>query len=66
MNGNAAGSVPLAGAFWDAGAEVFVDKGVNGRWTETLTREDCAAYHALAESNLGSECSRCLTEGSGS
>ena len=32
MKRNATKSVPLGGAFWDAGAEVFINKGVNGRW----------------------------------
>ena len=36
-------SVPLGGAFWDAGAEVFINKGVNGRWSDTLTPEEVAA-----------------------
>ena len=40
MKRNATKSVPLAGAFWDAGAEVFINKGVNGRWRDTLTAAD--------------------------
>ena len=32
MKRNATKSVPLGGAFWDAGAQVFINKGVNGRW----------------------------------
>ena len=38
MKRNAPKSVPLGGAFWDAGAQVFINKGTNGRWTDTLTR----------------------------
>jgi aryl sulfotransferase len=31
MKKNATKSVSFGGAFWDAGAEVFINKGVNGR-----------------------------------
>ena len=37
MKANATKSVPLGGAFWDRGAEVFINKGINGRWKDTLT-----------------------------
>ena len=63
MKRNATKSVPLGGAFWDAGAEVFINKGVNGRWTETLTPEDNEQYLAMARSELGEECTRWLTTG---
>jgi aryl sulfotransferase len=39
-------SVPLGGAFWDAGAQVFINKGTNGRWTDTLSAADVAEYEA--------------------
>jgi len=41
MKANATKSVPLSGAFWDAGAQVFIHKGENGRWRDILTAEDC-------------------------
>lgn len=63
MKANARKSVPLGGAFWDAGAEVFINKGVNGRWLEVLTREESAAYAQRAEEELGSECARWLATG---
>ncbi|MFT5048718.1 MAG: aryl sulfotransferase [Chlamydiales bacterium] len=63
MKRNATKSVPLGGAFWDAGAEVFINKGVNGRWTETLTATDVAEYEARAEKELGAECARWLATG---
>ena len=46
MKQHATKSVPLGGAFWDTGAQVFIHQGVNGRWTETLTSEDIAEYEA--------------------
>ena len=58
-------SVPLGGAFWDAGAQVFINKGVNGRWAETLTPEDVAEYEARAAQELGPECARWLATGEG-
>lgn len=63
MKANARKSVPLGGAFWDAGAEVFINKGVNGRWLEVLTREESAAYAQRAEEELGFECARWLATG---
>ncbi len=63
MKQNATQSVPLGGAFWDGGAETFIHKGVNGRWADTLTPEDCAEYEARAERELGAACARWLANG---
>ena len=63
MKANATRSVPLGGAFWDAGAQVFINKGVNGRWTDVLTAEEKAEYEARAVKELGPECARWLATG---
>jgi len=63
MKANATKSVPLGGAFWDAGAEVFINKGVNGRWRDTLTDEDVAEYEARAREELGDACAHWLQTG---
>lgn len=63
MKANATKSVPLGGAFWDAGAEVFINKGINGRWKDTLTAEDSAWYEAMARSELGEACAQWLQTG---
>lgn len=63
MKANATKSVPLGGAFWDAGAQVFINKGVNGRWHDTLTAADVAEYEARAKSELGADCARWLETG---
>lgn len=60
---NATRSVPLAGAFWDAGAEVFIHKGVNGRWFRTLTEQHCRHYQQRAAQEVGNECAPGLAEG---
>ena len=65
MKRHAAKSVPLGGAFWDAGAQVFINRGTNGRWAETLTPEDVVAYEARAVRELGPECARWLATGEG-
>lgn len=65
MRANATKSVPLGGAFWDAGAQVFINKGVNGRWRDTLTAADNAAYEARAVKELGGACARWLATGEG-
>lgn len=63
MKKHATQSVPLGGAFWDGGAETFIHKGVNGRWTDTLTAAESAEYEARADAELGAECARWLRDG---
>ena len=65
MKKNASKSVPLGGAFWDGGAEVFINKGINGRWADTLSADASAKYEARAVSELGPECARWLASGQG-
>jgi aryl sulfotransferase len=65
MKRNARKSVPLGGAFWDASAQVFINKGTNGRWTATLTPEDVAEYEARAVAELGPEGAHWLATGEG-
>jgi len=63
MKRNAAKAVPLGGAFWDAGAQVFIHKGVNGRWSEVLSARDVAEYEARARRELGPACAHWLATG---
>jgi aryl sulfotransferase len=63
MKRNATKSVPLGGAFWDAGADVFINRGVNGRWRDVLTPEESVEYEAQAEFELGPHCARWLATG---
>ncbi len=65
MKANATKSVPLSGAFWDAGAQVFIHKGENGRWRDILTAEDCQTYESRSAKELGPDCARWLIEGGG-
>lgn len=65
MKKNATRSVPLGAAFWDGGAEIFINKGVNGRWRDTLTADDAAEYEARAISELGEDCASWLVNGKG-
>jgi aryl sulfotransferase len=65
MKRNATKSVPLGGAFWDAGAEVFINKGVNGRWKDTLSPDEVARYEARAVKELGPDCAHWLASGEG-
>ncbi len=65
MKKNAAKSVPLGGAFWDGGAEVFIHKGVNGRWLDTLTADESAEYEKRVVRELGPECACWLASGQG-
>ena len=65
MKRNATKSVPLGGAFWDAGAQVFINKGVNGRWRDTLSPTEIAEYERRAVEELGPECAHWLATGEG-
>lgn len=63
MKANATKSVPLGGAFWDGGAETFINKGTNGRWRDVLSVEDVNAYEQRAIAELGVDCSHWLATG---
>lgn len=63
MKANATKSVPLGGAFWDAGAQVFINKGINGRWQSVLSADESKAYEDRAKAELGPDCARWLATG---
>ena len=63
MKKNGAKTVPMGGAFWDAGADVFINKGTNGRWRDTLTAAESTEYEARAIVELGPKCARWLATG---
>ena len=63
MKRNAANVAPLGGAIFDGGAEVFINKGVNGRWRDVLTQKDIADYERMALEQLGPECAEWLALG---
>jgi len=63
MKANATASVPLGGAFWDGGAQTFINKGVNGRWREVLSPAENAAYERRAAEELGDACAQWLANG---
>jgi len=63
MKANAANVAPLGGAIFDGGAESFINKGVNGRWRDVLTAEDCETYERKAIAELGPECAEWLRTG---
>lgn len=63
MKANATASAPLGGLFWDGGAQVFINKGTNGRWREVLTEDDNRRYEAMARERLGEACAAWLRDG---
>jgi aryl sulfotransferase len=65
MKAHAAQCAPLGGVFWDGGAESFVYKGINGRWRDVLTPQDCERYESVARRELGEECAHWLATGEG-
>ena len=63
MKQNATKSAPLGGGFWDGGAQTFINKGVNGRWKDTLSKQEVADYEERAIEKLGLECAKWLETG---
>ena len=63
MKSYATASVPLGGAFWDGGAETFINQGKNGRWRDTLSQKESAAYEQRAIAELGEPCAKWLATG---
>jgi len=62
MKQYASKTVPLGGAFWDGGAETFINKGINGRWRDLLSADDISRYEQQALAELGRECSEWLAQ----
>ena len=58
MKKNAPQSVRLGGTFWDADAQEFIHRVVNGRWGETLTTQELMEYEARADAKLGTDCAQ--------
>lgn len=54
---------PLGGAIFNGGGKTFINKGVNQRWRDQLTAEDCARYEKRALDELGDECAEWLKHG---
>jgi aryl sulfotransferase len=63
MKANATRMAPNGGVPWEGGAQTFIHRGVNGRWSETLTPEEILEYEARAVRELGSECAHWLATG---
>jgi aryl sulfotransferase len=63
MKRNATKIVPGEGAAFQGGAQSFIHKGSNGRWSDTLTPSDSAKYQAMAVDELGPQCARWLSGG---
>lgn len=54
---------PRGGAMWKGGANTFINKGTNGRWRDTLTPDEIAAYDARARAELGDDGAAWLATG---
>lgn len=65
MKTNATKVAPRGGQDWMGGAQTFIHRGVNGRWSETLSPEDVAEYEARAVRELGPECAHWVATGQG-
>jgi aryl sulfotransferase len=65
MKANATKVAPGNGRAWDAGAQVFIHRGANGRWADTLTPDEVAEYESRAVYELGPKCARWLASGEG-
>jgi len=63
MKENGAAVIGGAEAFWEGGAQRFLNKGTNGRWREVLTAEELALYEQLKARTLSPECAAWLEQG---
>ena len=63
MKAHAENVAPRGGKAWTGGATTFINKGTNGRWRDSLTEADIAAYEAKTLAELGLECSHWLEHG---
>jgi aryl sulfotransferase len=65
MKSHAEQVTPLGGAIFEGGADVFINRGTNGRWKDVLTPQDSLDYERMAVEKLGPECARWLLTGEG-
>lgn len=56
-------SPPGAELVFEGGAKSFINKGTNGRWTDSLSKEDVTRYEQTAQSELGPDCATWLANG---
>ena len=63
MKENAEKCVPLGGAFWDGGASTFINKGINGRWRDSLSESESREYERRAVAELGQPAAHWLATG---
>lgn len=63
MKAHAEDFTPLRGQLWEGGADVFINKGTNGRWRNELTADDNARYETVAQRELGDDLARWLETG---
>jgi aryl sulfotransferase len=63
MKSHAEIMAPNGGSSWNGGAQTFINKGTNGRWRDTLSAAEVAAYEQKAEAELGFECAAWLERG---
>ena len=63
MKKNTTKSAPLRGAFWDAGAQTFIDKGSNGRWWQVLSEEQVSKYERRVADEIAGDIARWLATG---
>jgi aryl sulfotransferase len=63
MKAHAEMVAPRGGIMWNGGAKTFINKGTNGRWRDTLSAAEVAAYEAKAVKELGPACAKWLAHG---
>lgn len=64
MKNHAERHVEAGGRWLNGGAASFINKGVNGRWTDRLSAADVSEYERKAICELGAECAAWLEHGS--
>jgi len=54
---------PAGGMNWKGGADIFMNKGSNGRWREVLSEAELGQYDAAVARGLTPECAQWLARG---
>lgn len=63
MKERAPEEIPMAKTFFDGGADIFINKGTNGRWKDVMTAEQLAQYDRRVKAVLTPECAGWLEHG---
>ena len=63
MKANSGKFMPSAEMGWKGGADTFINKGTNGRWSDEISPENLALYDQAADRVLSPDCRHWIENG---